>query len=187
MINVAQVKALRRTNYVGRLAGIAMNTSYSVAEHHAQAAALYVSYCQHTGEELDGTLLAFIVCHDALEVFTGDLLAPAKNLAPSAWDHIEHLVLQHVWDEHNVDLTPFSDSWIEANPYKKRLWKLCDLTELYCKVIDEYNLGNRSEELKAIIVRVIAWIENLKSEYFSALIHDYDVEAYVSAKTGIWK
>ena len=181
-VNIAQIKAFRRTNYVNRLAGHAMNTSYSVTEHQGQAAILYIDYCRTMGVAIDAELLAFIVAHDALEVFTGDLLLPAKKLAPSAWDHIEQLVVQNCKDKHGVDYDKYSDSFL-VDEDSKKIWKSCDLTELYCKCVDEYNLGNRSSEIKGVLRTAKDIIYDLDIDYFTEIVRMYDPIVFLSMYT----
>ena len=87
------VKIARRMTDVDRCQGTPMNHPYSVTEHGAQAAVMYIGFCENTETPVDAELLSFILMHDILEVFTGDVLYPAKHLAPEAWEQIEDAVI----------------------------------------------------------------------------------------------
>lgn len=157
----------RRMNHVNRCAGTPMNSAYSVTEHCAQAALLYVAYCAEEGYEVYGELLAHILGHDILEVFTGDMLYPAKHLNKKAWDACEEAVVEDVRINKGVDLSFFDDEAFADNR-DRDIWVCCDALELYMKCVDEWNSGNRRTELRQILQVSYDILENRNVPFFIA-------------------
>lgn len=166
------VRIARRMNHVNRCAGTPMNKAYTVTEHCAQAAILYVAYCKDAGDEVDSDLLTHILMHDILEVFTGDMLYPAKHLNKEAWEKCEEAVLEDVRVNKNVNLWEFDDGNFK-NDHHKALWICCDATELFMRCADEYESGNMREELLQMtrVARDIVLNRNIK--FFTELLSKY--------------
>jgi len=180
--NIEFIRIARRMTSVNRMQGTPMNTTYSVTEHGAQVAVLYVGYCSELGITPDGNLIAFMLMHDILEVFTGDLLYPAKHLNDEAWDTIEKAVVVDVEKNTGVNLTAYTDTFISGEKEKEKLWKLCDMTELYCKCADELSRGNNTQELLVVLSKARGIVHQYDNEYFCQVVDLYNRDALVAIR-----
>jgi 5'-deoxynucleotidase YfbR-like HD superfamily hydrolase len=167
------VETYRRTNKVQRLAGHRILQYYSVAEHQANAAMLYVMYCKEMKEDVDGKLLSFILTHDILEVYTGDLLYPAKHAAPLDWEKVEYAIVKRLKEEQGVDLDDYTDSTL-IDKEDIEIWRLCDMTELYCFCRDETSLGNSTKELREVMSTAFNVVLRTGNIFFITLMQEYD-------------
>ncbi len=84
----------------------------------------------------------FVFKHDVFEVVTGDVLLPVKIHSKETkrkWDEIESEIL-----ETYPELRHLSDEYAELNfgEMAFRLFKACDLLELFIFCIEEQKLGN---------------------------------------------
>ena len=153
-------KEQRRVSSVTRWNGTPQILSgYNVAIHAYNCAniLLMLSFVQEV--EPDGKLLSLILTHDNIEAFTGDLLAPAKDLLPEKWDDIESEVQQSIVSQTSTD----EDVNYRFNVYKifptdedlRRhlrtapfvLLKLIDMYEFLTRAAEEYQVGNRTPKV----------------------------------------
>ena len=174
------IKIARRMTDVNRCQGTPMNHPYSVTEHGAQAAVLYIGYCEYERVPVDAELLSFILMHDVLEVFTGDVLYPAKHLAEEAWEMIEEAVIKDTERRYGVDLRKYSDKYIKGDPEQARIWKLCDTTELWCNCADELSQGNNTIDLLNIMKVCYSIVVDEDVPYFVHILNTYNKDAMLA-------
>lgn len=168
-MNVANfITTARRMCHVSRCAGTPLIKNYSVTEHCAQAAILYVAYCEHKEETPNSNLLQHILLHDILEVFSGDMLWPAKHLNLEAWEQCEEAIVDHVRDKHDVELSTYDDNNF-MSVEDKHIWQACDSLELYLKMAEEVRMGNKSDEVLEILQVSYDLVEKTGLQFFQAM------------------
>ena len=138
------------TNNVSRWQGTPQLLPYNVSTHAYNCAMLYMQLCFVCKQSMDARLLCTILVHDNMEAMTGDLLAPAKDLAPGSWDSIEQEV-QDKWKKDNKIYRTMAQAFIpiESDFTERmstdhlRVLKIVDMLEFLLHVLEEYKLGNR--------------------------------------------
>lgn len=151
----------RRASYVQRWSGTPQILSgYSVAVHCYNCANIYIQLCTMTQMEIDGTTLRSILNHDNMELYTGDLLAPAKDRRPEQWEFIEQSVQTSLLEKFNpthtehvdykIGMTFPTESTLFAmtNLADFKLLKIIDLYEFLFRASEEYEVGNKTEKVK---------------------------------------
>lgn len=132
---------LRRMRFVHRLSGFQLTRPYTDAEHCYYTGLLFEAMADQHNFSVTKREVDWVYVHDSLEVLTGDLLYPAKNLNKAtqvAWDIIEHEVTS------NSPSLPASDR-VAQGFFSDDAWLLfkdCDSLELLMFCIEEARLGN---------------------------------------------
>lgn len=143
------LESLRKMLNVQRLAGHAKLRSYNLAEHSFFVAAYFIKMCNDLGIKTSSADVEVVLCHDWMEVYTGDLVYTAKNLnqvTKKAWEDIEEQLL----NEHQDVIT---DSQIRGvlGDLKFSVFKLADIYDLYIFCLEERDLGNHTESIFEVI------------------------------------
>lgn len=152
----------RRVSSVTRWNGTPqIHRDYNVATHAFNCANILLMLSVIQDVEPDGKLLALLLTHDNIEAFTGDLLAPAKDLLPEKWDEIENEVQQNTvrmldaekeeevefrWSIYNLFPTD-EDIKRKLRTAPFLLLKLIDMYEFLNRVAEEYQSGNRHKNI----------------------------------------
>jgi 5'-deoxynucleotidase YfbR-like HD superfamily hydrolase len=135
-------KALRRMRDVHRLSGFFTTRVYTDAEHCYYTGLLFVQMAHAHKVNINQEMIVWVFTHDALEVATGDLLYPTKNLnriTKGAWATIEKEV---------SDSTPSLKGYADVDGMRLlgieawNLFKACDALELWFCCIEEWNRSN---------------------------------------------
>ena len=140
--NWSQFKLLRRMRDVKRLAGFFTTRAYDDATHCYYTGLLFAQMADAHDLSYSPGQLLWVLCHDAVEVLTGDLLYPAKNtnwITKEAWDDIEKAVTKE-----EPLLQPFTNAEGMAilGPTLWDLFKDCDALELWLCMTEERNRHN---------------------------------------------
>jgi 5'-deoxynucleotidase YfbR-like HD superfamily hydrolase len=150
-MNELKISEMRGMLYVQRLSGRPKHRSYSIVEHGFFVAKIFKKLCDSNNLEITADELEAVMEHDALEMKTGDLLYPVKNLndkTKACWDSIENAIV-----EDDPRFLKFTDKHLEEllGEIKFRLFKKADLIELamFCK--EEINMGNRNKDMFKIL------------------------------------
>lgn len=141
------------TNHVERWQGTPQLLPYNVSTHAYNCAMLYMQLCFICRKKADDRLICALLCHDNMESLTGDLLAPAKDLAPESWDSIEDQV-QKKWREDNKiyasmarAFLPVENDFTMLSYEDQHLLKIMDMLEFLLHVHQEYKAGNRCSKV----------------------------------------
>ena len=141
------------TNHVERWQGTPQLLPYNVSTHAYNCAMLYMQLCFICREKMNARLLGALLCHDNMESLTGDLLAPAKDLAPESWDSIEDQV-QKKWRKDNKiyasmarAFLPIEDDFSYLSNEDQHLLKIIDMLEFLLHAQQEYKAGNRCSKV----------------------------------------
>lgn len=145
------IKYYRKCKNIERLQGSYKHRSYNLLEHQYVVAVLFKHFASL--EDISYGMPEFdkILHHDILEVETTDLIYTVKNLneeTKKAWNKIEEEVIK----EH-FQLRNYSDENIKMslNEYQFKLFKVCDMLDLWIFCKEEMILGNRSINMKLVI------------------------------------
>lgn len=141
---------LRKLKNVQRLSGKYLIQKYSVAEHCYYTGILFEHFAKL--EDINITLIEtdFVYRHDMLEAITGDIQRPAKThnkTINKCWETIEEQLSFEFGIVRYLD--SFADIHFSKVPLK--LFKACDLLELYLFCHEEYNLGNQSKDILTVL------------------------------------
>lgn len=146
----------RRMRHVQRLAGTIILKTYSLAEHCYYTGLLYMLIAKEDNVDIKITDIDKVFHHDILEVETGDLLYPAKHATKSCeswWDNIENTII-------NLRV-PFLARYMDDQGWSSetalRLFKACDMLELYLFCLDEHRIGNSDPTLLRVIENIEHW------------------------------
>lgn len=157
----------RRIRYVERLAGSYKIQPYNNAVHQYFTGIFFIHFAKEEKIEISLEIVEKVLCHDIMELYTGDLLSPAKNLnskTKQLWTSLESEVEQAV---------PMLMSYADSAFHKLmtieqwKLFKTCDLLELWCFCIEEAHLGNTSNQNTKIIERCTKDLEVVTKEFKS--------------------
>lgn len=147
----------RRASYVQRWSGTPQILSgYSVAVHCFNCANIYIQLCTLLNMEIQPEMVRAILNHDNMEIFTGDLLAPSKDLYPERWDEIEQKVQNSLYEKFNptrkdhtdykIGMTFPAEIALTAMTYTLDylLLKIIDIYEFLLRASEEYESGNKT-------------------------------------------
>lgn len=153
-------KEQRRASYVLRWSGVPqVLRGYSVAVHCFNCANVYIQLCTLLNMEIQPGMVRAILNHDNMEIFTGDLLAPAKDSAPTQWELVEQNVQKSLFEKFNpthkehtdykIGMTfPTEDAlFAMTSTLDYLLLKLIDMYEFLLRASEEYELGNKTEKV----------------------------------------
>lgn len=142
------------TNHVERWQGTPQLLPYNVSTHAYNCAMLYMQLCFICKQKMDARLICALLAHDNMEALTGDLLAPAKDLAPESWDSIEQEVQDKWAKDNNIYKTmaqafvPIEDDFaLSLKEQSMHLLKIIDMLEFLIHAQQEYQAGNRHEKI----------------------------------------
>lgn len=146
----------RRMKHVARLAGTPTINRQSLAEHCYYTGLLFVQCAALENIPVKPEEVAFVFMHDIAEVVTGDLLWPAKHSGGNNehWDAIEESALR----DQAPFLLPYTDNTLKGEALK--LFRACDMLELFLCVCEEKRMGNTSRELNTVIENAERFLGN---------------------------
>ena len=143
------------TNHVERWQGTPQLLPYNVSTHAYNCAMLYMQLCCVCAKSIDLQLLSALLCHDNMESWTGDLLAPAKDSSPEFWDSIEEKVQEQWRTDTNMSeplvktFLPIEDDLQRLTTEAQHLLKIIDMLEFLLHAQQEYKAGNRCSKIMA--------------------------------------
>ena len=150
-------KEQRRASYVQRWSGVPQVLSgYTVAVHCFNCANIYIQLCTLLGMEIQAGMVRAILNHDNMEIFTGDLLAPSKDLDPEGWDAIEQKIQTSLYEKFNPTRKDHTDYKIGITfptelalnamtcTFDYLLLKIIDMYEFLFRASEEYEAGNKT-------------------------------------------
>lgn len=158
------IKYYRRQKNVNRLGTIAITRPYNLLEHSYMVTVLFCHFAKLEGIPYDVDTIDRIMHHDIVETITGDLPYPIKHsssLTEEAWAMIEKDAIKD-----HPDLKPYTDEVMESvfTAEQLKLFKMCDLLDLWIFLKEEYSMGNSTTACIEIIDRCETWIRgNFKS------------------------
>lgn len=139
--------------------------SYNLLEHSFMVAVLFSKFANKEDIPYDMQVFKLVLHHDIIETITGDLPYPVKNLnrmTEDAWDLIEKEVAIS-----NPRFNAYTDIRIEneMSPLQYKLFKACDMLELWIFVKEEQALGNGSIEMEKVRLKA----ESILGEQFKSI------------------
>lgn len=137
----------RKMDHVHRLSGFKLFQEYSLTHHCFHTGILFMEIAWKERIKIDKESIDFVFKHDILETVTGDVLYPAKYYSHHTETAIK--VLESELTKEGAEfnhLRHYTDDYAEAfmDPKALKLFKACDLLELWEFCRTEYNLGNKS-------------------------------------------
>ena len=155
---VALQQNLRRVVFVPRCAGtMQLLPNYTDAVHAYNCAMIYLNLCAVLNKIPQSRVLETLLVHDNLEAFTGDLLAPVKDVISDKWDEVEKEVQFRAKDLSGIDfsasvkfetLFPTDEQIASVLTTTEHLLVKCiDMYEYLVRMIEEYKMGNASEQV----------------------------------------
>lgn len=141
----------RRLKNVNRLGNEPILRSYNLLEHSYMVTALFCHFAKIEGIKYTAKALEAIMHHDVLEVVTGDLPYNIKNLTPetkACWQAIERVTVEAF-----PELFEFTDESImrRLTSKQRKLFRVCDLLDLWIFLQEERRLGNTALPIHEII------------------------------------
>ena len=154
-----KIEDYRNMKNIERLSLHPIQRSYNLLEHSYMVAILFSHFANLEDVSYDIQVFKKVLHHDILETITGDLAYTVKNLSDTtkeAWGHIEDEVINE-----NPRFEHYSDKAIETamTPLQFKLFKVCDLLDLWIFIKEEIALGNRDQEILNIERRCVALIK----------------------------
>ena len=156
-INLDALQALQEltlgTNHVERWQGTPQLLPYNVSTHAYNCAMLYLQLCYVCRKDINLQCLCSALCHDNMESLTGDLLAPAKDSSPEAWDRIEAQVQEKWRTNTNMEASmvntflPIENNLMSLPTESLHLLKIIDMAEFLLHAQQEYKAGNRCSKV----------------------------------------
>ena len=140
----------KRMKYVNRFSGLNMVRKNNLQEHGYMVGVIYKELCDLLELPCSSDTMIRVMRHDILEVVTGDLLYPAKNLTPviaAQWDYIEDAIAKTYKEG---ELKHYSEkSLLEhlGSSIFIELWKMADFIDGWMIVKDEIDMGNTDLEV----------------------------------------
>ena len=141
------------TNHVERWQGTPQLLPYNVSTHAYNCAMLYLQLCYVCRKDINLQCLCSALCHDNMESLTGDLLAPAKDSSPEAWDRIEAQVQEKWRTNTNMEASmvntflPIENNLMSLPTESLHLLKIIDMVEFLLHAQQEYKAGNRCSKV----------------------------------------
>ena len=141
------------TNHVERWQGTPQLLPYNVSTHAYNCAMLYLQLCYVCRKDINLQCLCSALCHDNIESLTGDLLAPAKDSSPEAWDRIEAQVQEKWRTNTNMEASmvntflPIENNLMSLPTESLHLLKIIDMAEFLLHAQQEYKAGNRCSKV----------------------------------------
>lgn len=147
---------LRRVAFVSRCAGaMLLLPNYTDAVHAYNCAMIYLNLCAVHNTAPICDVLTTLLKHDNLEAFTGDLLAPVKDVINGKWDEVERQVQNRAADlaqlpagsyEVFCELFPRDEQMVvHLNKMEILLVKSIDMYEFLVRMMEEYKCGNKND------------------------------------------
>lgn len=138
----------RKMKNVERLSGTFKFRPYNLLEHQYMVAVLFRHFASLEDVSYDINTLDYVMHHDALESVTMDLIWPVKNFnkrTKECWEIIEEEIIKQ-----NHQLDKYSDKSLKENltPIQHKLFKNCDVLDLWIFLKEEWEMGNRSYKVK---------------------------------------
>lgn len=170
MIPLPFISNIRKMNNIDRLSLVMKHRKYSITEHCFHTAMLFQKFCIEMNVEYTLNDLNLILLHDILETKTSDLPYIVKNFnekTRAAWDMIEKEIVNYCClQENHTSLFYYYDETIcrILGEEKYRIFKLCDLLELFEFIDEEISLGNKTKDIIEIYGRCICIIRDLCSQ-----------------------
>jgi 5'-deoxynucleotidase YfbR-like HD superfamily hydrolase len=149
----------RRLKNVNRLGCEPIMRSYNLLEHSYMVTVLFCHFAKEERILYDIDVLEAILHHDMLETVTGDLPYNIKNLSPTTqtcWEAIESEAINSF-----PQLAPYTDVRLRKTMSKKqfKIFKVCDLLDLWIFLREEQRLGNTALPIHEIITKCKSIIE----------------------------
>lgn len=120
---------------------------YSILEHGASCALLYLLIKQIDCEMADANVMALLLLHDGMEKYTGDILYPAKCTSEAECEQIERNVYKEVAED-NPFLFIDEDLKEQMSAADYKLFKFIDMAEYFFRTAEELKAGNHTAEVK---------------------------------------
>ena len=150
-----RIEYYRKLKDVSRLSRVPSLRSYNVLEHTFMVVLLFRYFAKLEDVAYDMQILDRVMHHDILESVTGDLPHDVKHFnvkTECAWDTIEHEVASVSM---HTEMSLYTDIEIRAMMSERqyKLFKACDLLDLWIFLKEEQGLGNTHRILHKIVLK----------------------------------
>lgn len=136
------INYFRKCKNVQRLSQYYTHRPYNLLEHQYMTAVLFKHFASKEDVAYGMAEFDAIMKHDVLEVESTDLSFEVKHLndiTREAWETIEDEVLKN-----NPQLERYSDMKELLTPLQHKLFKACDVLDLWIFCKEEQQLGNQT-------------------------------------------
>lgn len=157
--------------YATRLSGMPLIQSYSTAIHCYYTGILFEEIARYEGIIITPLETKFVYRHDILETVTGDVLLPVKihsETTKKKWEEIEAEMVESKYKYLQDYTDEFAEKYFSSLSYK--LFKACDLFELYLFCTEETQLGNMSDGVWAVIYNCLNLLPEFNIGYINERI-----------------
>lgn len=160
---------LRRAGQLKRLHTLRTVEAHTLARHVYGSLVVALDLLGRNEDcRMDHVMPALLV-HDAAEVYTGDVPAPVKRASPML-DAALRKLEQQFMNDHGLNIT--------LSEREGLLCKACDIIDLGWACVEEAYLGNRSDDLQAVLENVLS--------YLRECLAVYGVDTHISNLTWAW-
>lgn len=174
------IENYRKMLNIQRLSGIYKTRSYNLAEHSFGVATLFIHFAKKEELEYSKQDIENVLNHDIVETVTFDLPYHVKNhnqITKKLWATLEEEIVKHFPHLENFTDAHLEKSFSSVDLY--RLFKACDILELYLFCKEEWTYGNMSPELQKVILKCESILYedfyfNTISDFISELSNDID-------------
>jgi 5'-deoxynucleotidase YfbR-like HD superfamily hydrolase len=173
-----EIMYLRKMLNIQRLTGTKKHRSYNLAEHSYYVGILFHYFAKEEGISVtDSNTLMAVLLHDYMEVFTVDLPYHVKNLTEKTkqlWADLEKEVfLERASKKSDLVITDYQLEHDLLTVDQFKLFKACDLLELWIFLVEEYEIGNQSIEILRIMEKCEEILQNPSSEFYYESIKEF--------------
>jgi len=155
-----------------RLSGFSLIQSYSTAIHCFYTGILFEEIAKYEGIPISPLETKFVYRHDVLETVTGDVLLPVKihsETTKKKWEEIEAEMVESKYEYLQNYTDEFAEKYFSSLSYK--LFKACDLFELYLFCWEETELGNMTPGIWSIIYNCRKLLPEFKIKYITDCVN----------------
>jgi 5'-deoxynucleotidase YfbR-like HD superfamily hydrolase len=148
----------RKMLYINRIPGVYKTRNYNLAEHSYFVAILFIRFAKEEGFILTSEMIEAVLNHDVVETITADLPHHVKNhsqVTKDAWASIEaELVASY------PEFSEYADEALDkVLGHTHRLFKACDILELYIFCTEERVHGNKNPFILKVLNKCKALLD----------------------------
>jgi 5'-deoxynucleotidase YfbR-like HD superfamily hydrolase len=166
---IPRLETLYNAGQVRRMHTVPTIAHHSIAQHVYGSLLLAVEICRAAKIDPKNVMLALLV-HDAPEVMTGDVPAPAKRRFGNlkiALDGAENFFYEKLGIEGQL-----------LNPEERQIIKVCDCLDLMFNTLHEKRLGNNYPDIDIMMRNARKYVQENIEVPLVREIHDYLVMEY---------
>lgn len=170
---VKKIDLYRKMKNLDRLNGKFKTRGYNLLEHSYMVAMLFKNFAYIEDISYDMQVFDKILHHDIVEVVTADLPWDVKNfseITKNSWENIEKELISEC-----KFLNRYTDDNFQFTESQYKLFKACDVLDLWIFLKEESSYGNKSNDVIEILDRCKTML-NEKYNFTSILTYMKEYE-----------